>query len=831
MLTWYLLLIFVHGSFADASKELEALWSQKLQETAQNRELVSFGGPQRPASFSSNSARLSLLFPFLNYVDVFYGTQAHGHMFPGVSMPFGMCKMGVDVLDPHLGDSYAGYQYSGEISGVSMLHESGTDATPNYGVVSQLPLLAKSLHDIDTTEPISAARCRPDAGHIGYYKVCLEDRIEVEFSASHRSGLYKYTFPVNRPLKHKNSRLLAPVILVNVSHHLHSFHKPWLSQEFRGGFIQVSRDLKSYHGKAYFSHGRSPEKSWSVSFYGVFDKPAKKVRVFKDHHSQSGIRHCEADESTSNLGVLFEFEVGTRILHSHVGISFRDVPTALANIHNDYPSNHLFDLDWSVENAVNAWNREVFSKISMDASEEDPIVVQKYYNSLYGSHLMPVDKSGLEAPWLSREPYYDDFPSLWKAFRCLIPMFTILDRTRTTDFIRSLIDAWRHDGFLPEGRTATLNTRMAGGSSSDIILADAFSKGIKHRIDWKIGLRAMQTNAERYPHPGHGMKDTQGRTALSDWLEFGYVTQEFSRSLTRTMDYAYNDFAISIVARGLGFIKTSHKYLKRCSNWQQLWNPRATASHVYYRGFIQPKDRDGDFYTKHYDPLSCFGCHWKDDAYMAKPVEYGWQVPYDMKTLKALIGSESVFVERLDDMFGLRGRGFADSLSEPSFMTPYLYDFVNLQYKTSETVDYLIETKFKLGPKGLPRCSGAGSMQAWLWFALSGFFPVAGTDIYLITSPKVSKVEITIGESTKVVIIAHDLYRETHGSSPSYSTRNKYIKNVKLNGDYIDRNWFTHDELFGEHGGLLEFFMAPFPVHWDQEGELPPSPGHVSRRH
>lgn len=459
-----------------------------------------------------------------------------------------------------------------------------------------------------------------------------------------------------------------------------------------------------------------------MSFYGIFDKPAKRVQAFHGSRSYNRLRFNLAKSLNSNMGMLFEFERGTRVIHSHVGVSFSGTSgttVARKNLDIDFPGSSKFDLDFSVRKAVQTWDNEVFSKVEIDESREDPKVLEKFYNALYGSHFMPSDKSGSEAPWSTEEPYYDDWFTLWDTFRCLHPMFNILNKKRATGMVRSLIDIWRHEGYMPDGRSASRSGRTQGGSNSDIVLADAFVKGIKDDVNWEDGFKAMQSNAEKtpgyiYDQAAPDSTNKYGRGALDDWLNLGYVTRRFSRSVTRTMEYAYNDFALSVVAEGLGYLKLAQKYLERSANWQNIWNFDASTPEYDYRGFIQPKDAAGNFVYKKYDPLSCFGCYWRDDEYEGKPVEYGWAVPHDIKTLKSFIGSDELFVRRLDDMFGLFGDSLADIGNEPSFLTPYLFNFVNAQYRTSETLDYLIENKFLVGPKGLPGNSDAGAMQASL---------------------------------------------------------------------------------------------------------------------
>lgn len=165
-------------------------------------------------------------------------------------------------------------------------------------------------------------------------------------------------------------------------------------------------------------------------------------------------------------------------------------------------------------------------------------------------------------------------------------------------------------------------------------------------------------------------------------------------------------------------------------------------------------------------------------------------------------------------MFGLNGQEFADIGNEPSFLTPYLYNFVNANYKTTETIRYLINTKYSIGPSGLPGNSDAGAMQAWLFFGLMGFYPVAGTTTYLISSPFFSSATFNLENDKKVKITASNL-----------SNDNIYIQSVEINGDSWNKNWFTHDDIF-ENGGSIHFELGSAPCRWDT-GDVPPSPGHI----
>ncbi|AGO10688.1 AaceriADR339Cp [[Ashbya] aceris (nom. inval.)] len=763
-------------------------------------------------------------YPFAAVVDTFFGTEAGGHMFPGTALPFSMCKMGVDVIDTAQTDAYAGYLTNGEVVGISLLHASGTGGSPTYGVVSQLPMMAPSVGAVDISRQIGFQRSTTDSGHVGYYKVRLNNSVTVEFSSGERSGLYKYRFP--------SAVGMRPIVMVNVTHHLHSFGRPWWTQNFEKGYIQVNKDMRSYSGKVVIAGGWSDPGAWTVYFYGIFDHAATGIRAFQGTRSVNGLKINLVNDQNKNFGVIFEFAEDVRVLKSHVGISFNKddgVEIAKWNIVRDIPPEHKFDLSWSVENALKRWDEEVFSKMVLFPANEDPVSIELLHNAIYGVHLMPTEKSGPDAPWETEEPYYDDFFTIWDTFRCLHPLLHFFNQERSAEIIRSLIEIWRHENYMPDGRSGDRSGRTQGGSNADIVLADAYVKRIGGQINWEDGFKAMKANAEVIPPliidpMAPDSTNKYGRGALSDWLSHGYVTNGYSRSLTRTMEYAYNDFALYQVAKGLNKTEDAQRYLARSANWQNIWNPHAHIARYNYSGFIQPKDEHGNFVANKYTPLSCFGCYWSDDAYEGKPVEYGWAVPHDMETLRGLIGSEDVFVQRLDDMFGLYGDALADLSNEPSFLTPYLYNYVNRHDRTVETIHYLLQNNFKPGPKGLPGNSDAGAMQAWLFFALIGFYPVAGTDLYLLSAPKFSYLKFTrLPNLGEVEIIAHDLFPNGKRTADA---RNIYVKSVVINGFALNRNWVYHEELFSEHGSKLEFYMTDKPVAWDKNGPYPPSYGH-----
>jgi putative alpha-1,2-mannosidase len=211
--------------------------------------------------------------------------------------------------------------------------------------------------------------------------------------------------------------------------------------------------------------------------------------------------------------------------------------------------------------------------------------------------------------------------------------------------IRSLIDIWRHQGYMPDGRSGNDNGLVQGGSNSDNVLADSYVKGLRGLINWADGYAAMVKNAEV---PTNG-SNKEGRGAGADWLQYGYVSSEMPRSISRTVEYSLNDFALSQVAKGEQ-PGDAAKYLERSAGWQLLWDsttPSVNTSRSFM-GFLTPKDRNGTFNQTNYNPADCGACSWQSITYEGTPFEYSFTIPHDMETLIEKMGGPDRFEDRLD---------------------------------------------------------------------------------------------------------------------------------------------------------------------------------------
>jgi len=302
-----------------------------------------------------------------------------------------------------------------------------------------------------------------------------------------------------------------------------------------------------------------------------------------------------------------------------------------------------------VQGTKDAWNSQLLSTITTDTTDQTSLKL--LYTSLYFMNLLPTNQTGENPGWKSSEPYYSDIFTLWDTFRCSTALMHVLQPVAYEEYIRSMIDIWRHDGYLPDGRSSNYNGRTQGGSNADNVLADAYVKGVRGKVNWNDGYAAMVKDAEETPpndNPDAMAPDSstkEGRGALPDWLQYGFITPKYSRAASRAVEYAYNDFSLYQVAKGLGKAADAVKYLGRSRNWRNHWDPNLTS--IGFKGFIQPRDTNGFLNT---NPLKDAG-YWGDAYYQGSSWAYSWSDVFDVQKLVEWMGGADTFLSRLETMF------------------------------------------------------------------------------------------------------------------------------------------------------------------------------------
>ena len=713
-------------------------------------------------------------------VDPFIGTEGVGNTFPGATLPFGMVKLGPDCGDKR---SNSGYVPGAAAHGFSHTHVSGTGGGAKYGNILVMPFTGR-IEPGKMASAMDNERASP-----GYFSVGLKAyQIKAELTVSHSVGFHQYTYRGNE----------EQGILINAGSFLGEGHCCGEAQELIGSEIRIISDTH-IEGYSRVRGGWNKGGAYTVYFAALFDTPAGHYGTWKGDAIEPGT--AAAFDSGEKTGAYFRFAGQSgKTVKVKVGISYISTGKALANIQREIPH---WDFEKVQEAAVRQWN-EALSAIRIEGASEDRRKV--FYSALYHTMLMPTDRTGENPYWKSSEPYYDDYYAIWDTYRATNPLLTLIHPEREAAIVRSLVDIYQHEGYMPDSRSGNHTGRTQGGSNCDMVIADAFLKGLPG-IDYEKAYDAMVTNAEI---PPGGDQQMEGRGGANAYIELGYVPAEYEpadegptlhtpklydRAGTRTVEYAANDWAIALVAKGLGKEADYEKYRQRASNWANLWRRVESEGAT---GFIWPRRKDGswveDFHVKK-------GGSWGNFFYEADSWEYSFYVPQDVNALIDSCGGRAAFLARLDVFFR---NGHYQVSNEPSFFTPCLYTYAGRPDKTNATVRDIIRKHYTVERDGIPGNDDAGSMSAWAVFNLMGFYPNAGQDVYLITAPHFEKLVIDRGKGRVVEVVAHGL-----------SDKNIYIKSARLNGAPLERAWFRHNEI--AEGGKLEFFMDDEPGGFGKE--------------
>jgi predicted alpha-1,2-mannosidase len=651
------------------------------------------------------------------------------------------------------------------------LHLSG--ASGKYGNI----LLAPVTGSVDPAD-IKSPRI-DESNHPGYYAATLTRyNVRAELTATRRVGFHRYTFPASQQSH----------VTINISRCLNK-GTGWEAQRFLGGEVRLLSDHEA-EGVGRYTGGWNRGGEYKVYFYIVLDTPAASVQTWNGGAPTSAKEASVAEDQP--IGATFNFNThASQVVQVKTGISFISAEQARQNVQQEAPG---WNFDAVRKAAVIAWNREL-SKIQLHGETDSKRI--QFYTAMYHTMLMPSDRTGENPKWQSSEPYYDDFQAIWDTYRSSGPLLTLIAPDRQRDMIRFLIDVYRHTGYMPDARVGNDNGRTQGGSNANVVIADAYVKGLTG-IDYPTAFEAMLKDASVPP------ADTQkeGRGGILDYNAKGYVTLADERSGSRTVEYAYDDFAIAEVACGLNHPAEAKLFATRAHNWEHLWDKDLTREG--FSGFLRPRNPDGSWAA----PYFVVRGTWPDFFYEGDLWTYSFYAPQDVRKLIAMAGGNETFVRRLDYIFA---RGHFDVTNEPGFLMPVLYNWAGRPDHTAEVITQLLEKAFTDQRSGIPGNDDSGAMSSWFIFNSLGFYPNAGQDIYLIGTPSFPEADITLASGKTLRIIAHNLDSEHI---------NRFIQSATLNGTPLNASWFRHGQI--ANGGTLVFTMGSAPTKWGTTN-LPPS--------
>ncbi len=723
----------------------------------------------------------------LPFVDPFIGTAAHGHTYPGATVSFGMVQ-----LSPDNGisgwDWCSGYHYSDSIIvGFSHLHLSGT----GIGDLTDIRLMPTSA-EVDLTKKITDRADHDYSSYYshdkeeaspGYYHVKLLDHdIDVSLTATTYAGMQRYDFPEGQ----RRSVVLDLSDTVN-------WDRPVKTK------IEMVNDtlVTGYR----YSTGWA--KDQRVYFAIAFSSPITRYALAEGRSLLQG-----ADHEGVRLKALFDFELSAEksTLYVKTGISSASKAGALKSL------DHIkgWDFERVKQKAEEAWRNELGKVIVASGDEE---LKRTFYTALYHAHLAPViysdlnnEYKGADGKVHKAEGYtrYDIF-SLWDTFRAAHPLFTILQQDRVVDMIQSMLAHYREYGLLPVWSLLGNETNTMTGYHAIPVIADACLKGFGG-FDIDEAYEAMKTSA---------MQDIRGVQYLK---EYGYVPSELEvESVTKTLEYAYDDWCIAQVARALGKEEDHNYFMERAGAYQKLFDAET--------GFMRGRLADGSW-REPFDPKhSSHRVH--TDYTEGNAWQHSWFVPHDVRGLIELMGGDEPFVRKLDELFSedsnITGENVSADITgligqyahgnEPSHHIAYLYAYAGAHWKTQNRVRDILFSQYNDQPDGLCGNEDCGQMSAWYVFSALGFYPVNPAEgVYVIGCPVFETATIRLGGGKTFTV-------EAKGSSFTH----KYIQSAELNGESMERTWIKHAEIM--QGGRLVFTMGETPNRqWGADASLfPPS--------
>jgi len=699
-----------------------------------------------------------------DYINPFIGTGGHGHTYPGATLPFGMVQLSPDTRKDSW-DGCSGYHYSDDyILGFSHLHLSGT-GVGDYGDIRFVPMVGELKTTPGTPE-------NPDSGYgskfshenetakAGYYSVKLDNNIDVELTATQRAGYHSYSFP-----KSDNSIILIDLVESVVTEKIHEAEIKVISDHEVLGFRRTG---------AWASDQR-------VYFYAKFSKPFVSQAIVVDGELKQNQKNAQAD---SLIAVLtFDTNDGEPILVK-VGISAVDYNGAISNCNTEI-GNYSFD---SIrERAFNTWNDKM-NKITVQGGNIDEKTI--FYTALYHSMLAPNMYSDIDYRYRGHDNniYKDDsfqmhtVFSLWDTFRTLHPLFTIIEQKKTNDLINSMLDMYKHDGLLPVWELAACETNCMIGYNSIPVITDAWVKGIRG-FDSGLALKAMVKTA------------TADQFGLKYFMSRGYIpADKEGESVSKTLEYAYDDWCIAELAKGLGNNEVYDEFIQRAQYYKNIYDKET--------GFFRGKS-NGCFVTP-FNPTQVNFMLTEANTW-----QYNFFVPQDINTHIELLGGDDGYEAKLDTLFNttmeLSGRHQSDITgligqyahgNEPSHHMAYLYNYVGKPYKTQEIIHKICNELYTNAPDGLSGNEDCGQMSAWYVMSAMGFYPVTpGSDIYVLGTPVFERATINLENGKEFLINAK-------GKGP-------YVESVKLNKQDYTKSYITHDDI--KNGGKLVFRLSETP--------------------
>ncbi len=718
--------------------------------------------------------------------DPLVGTDAHGHTYPGATVPFGMVQLSPDTRTDGW-DGSSGYHYDDTtIDGFSHTHLTGT-GVGDLGDLLLMPTVGPVHLDLGTPGNgyISRFSHNLEVARPGYYKVYLQDpKVTAELTATARCGFHQYTFPASDQshvildLNHGIGNTVTGAQVDFENDHTISGSKTsngWAYHRTIYFVMEFSKPFAAYG----ISDGAQPVPEGTPTAQG------KDIRAFVTYHTT-------ADEA----------------IRVKVGISATSIEGARKNLNTEIPG---WDFAAVHAAAVKQWTKTLGA---VQIETPDVHVRRTFYTNLYETCLAPVLFNDVDGTYLGMDhkvhpgagfQNYTEF-SLWDIYRAEVPLLTILQPGRVSDMSQALLAEYQQNGLhsTPIWPLWDSETFCMIGYHAAPMMVDTYLKGLDPK------------NAEAVYQ---AIRDTamQDRSGLATYKTLGYVaSRQGEQATSKTLEYAYDDWCIARLAQKLGHTADAELFYQRSANYRDLFDRTV--------GFMRGRKADGSWRA----PFISNGLV-GDEYTEADAWQYAFHVQQDVPGLIKLYGGDTGFIQKMDEMFAASSKihtgipdisgliGQYSQGDEQCHHVAYLYDYAGAPWKTQQRVRQVMATLYNDTPSGQCGNNDCGQMAAWYVFSALGFYPVnPASGVYVLGSPAVSKAVLHLdpqhyGGHTFTVIAQNN------------SAKNIYIQSATLNGKPLRGTWLTHTQL--TTGGTLKLVMGPKPnTQWGHSAAArPPS--------
>ena len=714
-------------------------------------------------------------------------TEERGQIMPAVGVPHGMTNWVAQTQATEQKCHPPYYYFQDAIQGFRASHWMNGSCTQDYGSVTIMPLCNKL--ETDPVKRSSSFDHTKEIATPSYYSVDLNDYgIHAELTGLSRAGIMQFSFEQDGD---------HYIVIEPNSDEGVAFVEVDPEKKEITGYNPVHRIYQGYGKEAGFSGHFVIQLNEEIADYGVWDS----TTITSGRKSARGQKHA-----VGAWVKLASDKPGKTLVK--VATSFTSIDNARKNLACEIPG---WDFNEVRQASSDTWN-QTLGQIAVKGNNEEKV---KFYSALYNAHFLPRTFSDVDGSYpkfdgggqimkMDHGTYYCDF-SQWDTYRAVHPLFSILNPSRNGDMAHSLVLKGQQGGWLPIFPSWNSYTAAMIGDHCIAMIGDAIIKDAPG-FDYEEAYMLMRKNAfEANPDSG-SYRDGKGRRAMESYLKYNYVPLEdqvmeaFHRreQVSRTLEYAYDDFVLSQVAKKLGKTDDYKALIKRAENYRNVIDPET--------GYARGRHADGTW-IEPFDPFAStsFICE-------GTPYHYTWYAPQDIAGLIRHMGGKERFINRLDTFF--EGDYYWHG-NEPGHHIAYLFAYAGEPWKTQKWVHDIINREYFTTPDGLSGNDDAGQMSSWLVFSMVGFYPVCpGMPYYVIGSPSFEESVITLENGKKFTIKAKGA-----------SEKNIYIQSATLNGQPYDKSYILHKDIM--NGGILSFVMGDTPnKEWaSATGSLPPSLG------